>query len=173
MAIEWAGWRLRLALKSYTLCWASMPSSADLQRQPQVPKTGIYIFLVYRPGNNAHTGNEMKHETGTCKERSIYKDDSVFFGRLRSIKIYLLCFQTWKKFFSTLSVLVWIFKTNIKNFQKQTKNMKKTESCGHSSGKNYSSALVHSFRRKSIEPCSFISSYVILWKGWVRDEADL
>lgn len=127
MAIKWAGGSLRLALKSCPLCWASMPSSADLQRQPQVPKTGICIFLVYRTGNNAHAGNEIKHETGTCTDLAIYKDDSLFFGRWDFEKhqnLFTLFSNLKKKFFYTFCSCL-NFKTNIKNFQKQTKKYEK------------------------------------------------
>lgn len=46
IASQWAEWRFWLAPKSYTFCWASMPSSADLQRQPLVPNTGKFTWSI-------------------------------------------------------------------------------------------------------------------------------
>lgn len=48
IASKWAGWRFWLAPKSYTLCRVSMPSSAGLQRQPQVPNTGKLTWSTNR-----------------------------------------------------------------------------------------------------------------------------
>lgn len=56
------------APKSFTLCWASMPSSADLQRQPQVPNTGKFTWYIEQVTEN---------EVGIYTERPIYKNNSV------------------------------------------------------------------------------------------------
>lgn len=100
IASQWAEWRFWLAPKSYTFCWASMPSSADLQRQPLVPNTGKFTWSIDHI--TMHENNEMKHEA----VRSIYRDDSVFFGR-GNFEEVLLSFQSFKKVFA-LFVLVWI-----------------------------------------------------------------